>query len=74
MSLSLDPATGASCRDQLGSADQQLRDDCQQHLDFWFETNDRRSLKQLRRTPQGEHYNLDDLKLVDELLRGAWTT
>ncbi|MDG4822680.1 hypothetical protein O7635_12545 [Asanoa sp. WMMD1127] len=69
--LCLDPTTGPALRRQLTAADPQLRDDADRHARRWFRDQAERSLRIVRAIPEGRGIELDDLRLVGELLQGV---
>jgi hypothetical protein len=69
----LDPAAGPVLRSQLEAADPQLRVDASLHAKRWFEDHADRSLRLARAVPEGRGTQLDDLRLVGELLQSALT-
>jgi hypothetical protein len=69
--LCLDPAAGPVLRTQLANAETQLRVDAARHAQRWFNDNADRSLRLVRGIPEGRGTELDDLRLVGELLQGA---
>ncbi len=74
VAFTLDPVTGPTSRSQLADADRVLRGDALLHVQLWFEDRVDRSLRLVRNIPEGRE--LDDLRLVGDLLRGnlspAW--
>lgn len=71
MRLTLDRQCGPASRGQLGAADQQLRTDALLHARRWFHQTAGRSLKKIRAVPEGRDLELDDVRLVGDLLVGA---
>lgn len=69
--LTLDPVAGIAVRQQLSTADPQLRADCLLHVELWFVTNARRSLSRIRSIPEARAVTPDDIALTAELLVGA---
>ena len=70
--LCLDPVAGPAVRTQLAMADTQLRADASIHADRWFKDRVNHSLRVMRAIPEGRQTQLDDLRLVDELLQSAF--
>ena len=66
--LTLDRTAGTLVREQLSSADVQLRADSLLHARLWFVTNAARSLVRVRSVPEGRSTMRDDIELVGELL------
>ncbi|MFC4853211.1 hypothetical protein [Actinophytocola glycyrrhizae] len=69
--LTLDRACGPVSRDQLEAADPQLRADALLHARRWFDLSAGRSLNKIRAVPEGSEIELDDVRLVGELLVAA---
>lgn len=69
--LTLDLRCGPTSRDQLESADQQLRADALLHARRWFQESAQRSLGKVRAVPEGHDIDIDDIRLVGDLLVGA---
>lgn len=69
--LTLDRSCGPTSRDQLEAADQQLRADASLHARRWFHETADRSLKKIRAVPEGRDLELDDMRLVGDLLIAA---
>jgi hypothetical protein len=69
--LTLDHSCGPSSRDQLESADAQMRADALLHARRWFDQSADRSLKRIRALPEGRDMDLDDVRLVGDLLVAA---
>jgi len=72
--LTLDRTTGTPARQQLSSADPQLRADSLLHAQIWVVKNAVRSLKRVRTVPEGHSMTRDDIDLVGELWIGALGT
>jgi hypothetical protein len=71
LQLTLDPATGPASRSALAEADPTLRQDALLHARLWFEDRVDRTLRLVRSIPEGRDMQLDDLRLVSELLQGT---
>jgi hypothetical protein len=71
VSLTLDPVAGLVVRRQLDAADSQLRRDASLHVTRSFVDGANRSLRLVRAIPEGRGTQLDDLRLVSELLRAV---
>lgn len=69
--LTLDPRCGPTSRDQLEAADEQLRTDAALHARWWFHETADRSLRRIRAVPEGRDVELDDVRLVGDLLVAA---
>ncbi|WP_155984703.1 prevent-host-death protein [Saccharomonospora piscinae] len=69
--LTLDPTCGPRSRDQLESADAQLRADALLHAQRWFIRDKSRSLRKIRAVPEGREVEADDVSLVADLLSAA---
>jgi hypothetical protein len=69
--LTLDPSCGPISRDQLEAADPQLRSDALLHARRWFHQAADRSLKRIQAMPEGRDLELDDMRLVGDLLVAA---
>ncbi len=69
--LTLDRSCGPASRDQLEAADRQLRADALLHARRWFHQAADRSLKKVRAVPEGRDLELDDMRLVGDLLVAA---
>ncbi|MGH8966191.1 MAG: hypothetical protein ACRDXB_12800 [Actinomycetes bacterium] len=69
--LTLDRSCGPTSRDQLAAAGQLLRTDALLHSRRWFDEAVDRSLKKVRAVPEGESLEVDDLRLVGDLLIAA---
>jgi hypothetical protein len=69
--VTLDRSCGPTSRDQLEAADQQLRADAVLHARRWFHEMADRSLKRIQAVPEGREVELDDVRLVGELLVAA---
>ncbi len=66
--ITLDRACGPISRDQLESAEAQLRADALLHARRWFDLSADRSLRKIRAVPEGRDVELDDVRLVGDLL------
>jgi hypothetical protein len=66
--LTLDRRCGPASRNQLGTADQQLRLDALLHARRWFHQAAERSLRRIKAVPEGRDLELDDVRLVGDLL------
>ncbi|WDZ86694.1 hypothetical protein [Micromonospora cathayae] len=71
--LCLDPLAGPTLLGQLATGEPQLREDAARHARRWFDQHAQRSLPIIRAIPEGRDVQLDDLRLVGELLEGALT-
>lgn len=71
VSLVLDPRTGPIVTEQLAGAAAQLRADAALHSARWFTERAATSLRLVRAIPEGRGIELDDLRLVGELLHEA---
>lgn len=69
--LTLDLTCGSASRDQLEAADRQLRADALLHARRWFHETAERSLSKVRAIPEGQDVDIDDIRLVGDLLIGA---
>jgi hypothetical protein len=69
--LTLDRECGPVARAQLERAGDQLRADALLHARRWFDDGAARSLRVARAVPEGRDVELDDLRLVGELLIAA---
>ena len=69
--ITLDQTCGPISRDQLESADPKLRADALLHTQLWFERQEARTLTKIRAVPEGRDTEIDDVRLVGELLVGA---
>jgi hypothetical protein len=69
--LTLDRRCGPTSRGQLGAADRQLRTDALLHARRWFHQTADRSLMKIRAVPEGQDLELDDVRLVGDLLVAA---
>jgi hypothetical protein len=69
--ITLDRTCGPTSRDQLESADAQLRIDALLHARQWFDRFDTQSLRKIRAVPEGRDVEIDDMRLVGDLLVGA---
>lgn len=72
--LTLDETAGAVARQQLSSAEPQIRVDSLLHVRLWFGVHAARSLKRIRSIPEGRSTTRDDIDLVGELLIAALET
>lgn len=68
-----DHACGPLSRDQFESADTQLRADALLHARRWFDQSADRSLSKIRAVPEGRDMDIDDVRLVGDLLVAALT-
>ncbi len=66
--LTLDPECGATARLELAEAHPQLKADALLHSQRWFGPGAHRSLRALKKIPEGQDTAYDDLELVGELL------
>lgn len=71
MRITLDRTCGPASRDQLESADDQLRADALVHARRWFDGLATSSLSKIRAVPEGRDVDIDDVRLVGDLLVGA---
>jgi hypothetical protein len=71
--ITLDRTCGSRSRDQLESADPQLREDALLHAKRWFGHSADRSLSKIRAVPEGNDIEIDDVRLVGDLLVAALT-
>lgn len=69
--ITLDRTCGPVSRDQLESAEAQLRADALLHARQWFDRFEAQSLRKIRALPEGRDVEIDDLRLVGDLLAGA---
>jgi hypothetical protein len=69
--LTLDRNCGPASRDQLETADPQLRTDALRHAQRWFDQYAERSLKRIRAVAEGADVEIGDLRLVGDLLGAA---
>ncbi|NKE57907.1 prevent-host-death protein [Lentzea sp. PSKA42] len=69
--ITLDRACGPTSRDQLESADSQMRADALLHTRLWFDRRDAQTLSKIRAVPEGRDMEIDDVRLVGELLVSA---
>ncbi|MGH3586740.1 MAG: hypothetical protein ACRDQ0_10495 [Pseudonocardia sp.] len=69
--LTLDRTCGPTSREQLAAADRLLRADALLHARRWFDQAADRSLKRVRAVPEGASLEVDDLRLVGDLLIAA---
>lgn len=69
--LTLDSIAGPVLLEQLANADEQLRADAELHARRWIAEYVDRSFRRVQAVPEGRGTELDDLRLVGELLRGA---
>lgn len=69
--LTLDRRCGPVSRDQLEAADPQLRTDALLHTRRWFDQTAGRSLGRIRAVPEGSDVEVDDVRLVGDLLVAA---
>jgi hypothetical protein len=69
--VTLDRDCGPTSRDQLEAADRQLRADALLHARRWFDETADRSLRRIRAVPEGRDIELDDVRLVGDLLVAA---
>ena len=69
--LVLDPVAGPVAREQLAAADGRLREDALLHASLWFDVRIARTLRIVRAVPEGRAIQLDDLRLVGELIHGS---
>lgn len=69
--LTLDQRCGPVSRDQLETADPQLRADALLHARRWFDQTAGRSLRRIRAVPEGSDVEVDDVRLVGDLLVAA---
>lgn len=66
--ITLDHECGPVSRDQLAVADPQLRADALLHARRWFNQSADRSLAKVRRVPEGNDVEIEDVRLVGDLL------
>ncbi|GHH61911.1 hypothetical protein [Lentzea cavernae] len=71
MRITLDRNCGPTSRDQLEAADPQLRADALQRSRQWSDRYEARTLKKIRAVPDAQDVEIEDVKLVGELLAGA---
>ena len=69
--ITLDPSCGPWSRDQLEAADSRLRADALLHARRWFDQFADRSLVKIRAMPEGRDMEIEDVRLVGDLLVGA---
>jgi hypothetical protein len=69
--ITLDRNCGPTSRDQLEVADSQLRADALLHARRWFDQAADRSLRRIRAVPEGRDVEIDDVRLVGDLLVAA---
>ena len=69
--LVLDPVAGPVAREQLATAHGRLREDALLHASLWFDARIGRTLRIVRAVPEGFEVQLDDLRLVGELIQGS---
>jgi hypothetical protein len=69
--ITLDRTCGPVSRDQLEMADPQLRADALLHTKRWFDQSADRSLRKLQAVPEGADVEIDDVRLVGDLLATA---
>ncbi|OLT03796.1 hypothetical protein BJF90_03810 [Pseudonocardia sp. CNS-004] len=69
--LTLDRRCGPTSREQLAAADRLLRADALLHARHWFDQAADLSLKRVRAVPEGASLEVDDLRLVGDLLIAA---
>ncbi|MDI5974752.1 hypothetical protein [Amycolatopsis magusensis] len=69
--VTLDRTCGPTSRDQLESADARLRADALLHTQQWFGRFEAQSLRKIRAVPEGRDVEIDDVRLVGDLLSGA---
>lgn len=69
--ITLDMGCGPTSRDQLEAAGTQLRADALLHARRWFDQSAGRSLSRIRAVPEGRDVEIDDVRLVGELLVAA---
>jgi hypothetical protein len=71
--LTFDQVTGPLLREQLSVAEAQLRADAALHVERFFDRHIARSHRLVRAAPDGTEIQVDDLRLVGELLTAALT-
>jgi hypothetical protein len=71
MRITLDLSCGPTSRDQLEAADPQLRADALLHARRWFDQAADRSIKKIRAVSEGGDVEIDDVRLVGDLLAAA---
>ncbi|HEX3780515.1 MAG TPA: hypothetical protein VHX38_12685 [Pseudonocardiaceae bacterium] len=69
--ITLDRTCGPTSRDQLESADAQLRTDALLHARQWFDRFQPQTLRKIRAVPEGRDLEFEDVTLVRDLLFGA---
>lgn len=69
--ITLDHACGPISRDQLELADAQFCADALLHARRWFDQSADRSLTRIRAVPEGRDVDVDDVRLVGDLLVAA---
>lgn len=71
VSLTLDAVTGPASRSALATADPTLCRDALLHTRLWFEHRIDRTLRLVRSIPEGRDTQLDDVRLVGEILNAT---
>jgi hypothetical protein len=71
--ITLDHECGPVSRDQLETAHSQLRADALLHARRWFDQTADRSLAKIRRVPEGNDVEIEDVRLVGDLLIATLT-
>jgi len=66
--ITLDRNCGPASRDQLETADPGLRADALLHARRWFVESAHRSLRKIRAVPEGGDVEIDDVRLIGDLL------
>lgn len=66
--ITLDRDCGPASRDQLETACSQLRADALLHAERWFDQTADRSLRKIQAVPEGSDVEIDDVRLVGDLL------
>ena len=69
--ITLDRTCGPASRDQLEIADPQLRADALLHARRWFDQSADRSLRRIQAVAEGNEVQIDDVRLVGDLLAAA---
>jgi hypothetical protein len=69
--ITLDQRCGPTSRDQLEAADPQLRADALLHARRWFDQSADRSVRRIQAVPEGGDVEIDDVRLVGDLLVAA---
>jgi len=69
--ITLDRTCGSVSRDQLESADAQLRADALLHTRQWFDRWQGQTLNKIRAVPEGRDVDVEDVRLVGDLLVAA---